>query len=86
MTSIAESSTWPWEFDIYEWFPEVSPVDRRNQDVGLHTFGQSPPDFGPYFPTFTNAPTPDSASEMASELAQQLQLPVSSRLYLIALA
>jgi hypothetical protein len=86
LTSVPESSTWPWEFDTYEWLRRASPLDRSSPDGERQGLGESAPDFEPYLPTDAQAPTPENATEMASQLARQLRLPSSARLYLVMLA
>ncbi len=86
VNSLAEALTWPWEFDTYEWFRRASPLDRRDLLAWRLPPTQSAPDFEQYLPTQAEAPTPESASEMAGQLVQQLKLPVSKRLYLVVLA
>ena len=86
ITSVDASTTWPWEFDLYEWFRGNSPLDggTNGPDERLERGGYAP-DFGRYIPTAGEAATSENAAALAQELAQRLRLPVSQRLYLIVL-
>lgn len=83
--SVAESATWPWEFDTYEWLRQSSPLDPNPGSVhrGIDREGtnREPPDFDSY----RAAPGQplDGPAELARELAARLRLPLSHRLYVV---
>jgi hypothetical protein len=93
ITSVAVNSTWPWEFDAYEWFREATQADGPTQAGADRGFGGSAPDFGSYGPEFEELRPSDQVAgtarervaDIASELADKLRLPTSIRLYVIAL-
>lgn len=85
VTSVAVASTWPWEYDTYEWLRQGSRDDGGDQaDMG-RGFGDGAPDFEQYFPTIADPQSSDRAAGIARELAQGLRLPASTRLHVITL-
>jgi hypothetical protein len=85
VTRVSPATTWPWEFEIYEWFRGQSPLDnmqKRREELQLD---ESTPQFDPYVPTVAEAPSPETVSEIARQLTEQLRLPISQRLYLVVL-
>jgi hypothetical protein len=85
-TSIKEDRAWPWEFDIYEWLRARSPLDGQGHDGQSRYFEESAPDFDGYsFEEPSIAAQPRTDPQLAREMAQQLRLPSSSKLYLIVL-
>jgi hypothetical protein len=85
VTSVDMKSTWPWEFDAYEWFQAASPADGRAQDAAEQGFGGSAPGFGRYFSDLAEPQSSDQITGIASVLADRLRLPASTRLHVIAL-
>lgn len=84
IASISEHRTWPWEFDTYEWLRAHSPLDRNGHDGQQRYFGGSAPEFDGYYFEEPGIPgVPGIDPELAGELAEQLRLPGSTRLYLI---
>jgi hypothetical protein len=83
LSSIPATATWPWEFDTHEWLRGASPLDglgdwsERQADTQV-----GPPGFEPYHPTPGDT-SPEVASRMATQLAQQLRLPESHRMYVV---
>jgi hypothetical protein len=82
------TSTWPWEFDFYEWLrtedgPQESDWDRRRREQ--YNTG---PDFEPYAEAdqiASQETPPERAFELAAQLAGQLRLPQRHQLYVLAL-
>jgi hypothetical protein len=85
--SVAESQTWPWEFDTYGWLRRSSPLDPEAGSASRHVDQEGtnlePPDFDDYRPA-PGQPF-DGAAELARELADRLRLPMSHRLYVVVL-
>jgi hypothetical protein len=81
-------STWPWEFDIYEWlYQGASPLDMPRGPAGQYEFAQRIPEFVPYVPTRAERAQDADAAALATvqQLVSQLRLPARRRLYLIRL-
>jgi hypothetical protein len=85
VTSVAVSSTWPWEFDVHQWLRQPSPDVGRQQADADPGFGGTAPDFGQYFATLAEPQSSDRAGGIARELAEKLRLPSSTRLHVITL-
>lgn len=76
------SSTWPWEFDTYEWFIQGrSQLDKSGRSPEQSQLG--PPDFEEYRPDVSEGPAAERATSIASELAEKLHLRPSQQMYVI---
>jgi hypothetical protein len=85
LPSIPSATTWPWEFDTYEWLRGASPLEG----LGDRTEGQvdpldRAPEFEPYRPTSADVSS-EAASRIALQLAQQLRLPSNHHVYVVVL-
>lgn len=90
VSTIRESSTLPWEFYTYGWFRKIG--SQAPSDLGDDRWLTGLPGvFDPYMPANADresdpAAASGTASELAGELAEQLDLPGSRiKLYLITL-
>jgi hypothetical protein len=95
VTSVATASTWPWEFDAYQWLRRT-PAHGHSDEADVDTqFGGAAPEFDEYLPTVSEpfSLTPitginrrvPTAGDIARAIAGRSQLPVSTRLYVIIL-
>jgi hypothetical protein len=85
LPSVPSAMTWPWEFDTYEWLRGTSPLERPSNRSGEQ--GRAPdgsPEFDRYQPTFADT-SPEAASGLAAQLAQQLRLPRTLHLYVVVI-
>jgi hypothetical protein len=86
VVAIDPSSTWPWEFDFYEWNKGNSPLD--NPPAGWRLPGDTPPpppEFSRYIPTGQEALSAEATATLAAELREQLGMPETTILYIVAL-
>jgi hypothetical protein len=84
--SIAPTETWPWEFDVHEWFQGNSPLGGAGggtEDDG--PLDQRVPEFQNYEQRGAGSLSSEETSEIADELTNQLRLPANRRLYVVAL-
>ena len=85
VTSVAEASTWPWEFHVHQWLGREDPdvgVEHLEADEG---FGGAAPYFGDYTPRVGTTQARGQAAGIANALAARLRLPASTKLYVITL-
>jgi hypothetical protein len=86
ISSVAASSTWPWEFDMYEWLRSSSPLDDGFDPDAVAdspgTLADRTPEFEPYTGA-TREPAAGDPQETALQLATQLNLPTGRVLYLM---
>ncbi len=94
LTSVATASTWPWEFDVYEWLRCAEAGGNGQPDAGGPLFGEGPPTFDEYVPTLaepqlaTRIPIFGQgipAMNFTRVLAERLRLSATTKLYVIAL-
>jgi hypothetical protein len=88
VTSVAEASTWPWEFDTYQWLRQLGPSNGNGgpQAAASYSgFGGAAPAFEPYLPTVPTPQAQNQAAGIARGLAERLRLPASVQLHVIAL-
>jgi hypothetical protein len=85
VTSVAEASTWPREFDAYQWLRQEKPDGGQQHAAAGLGPGGAAPDFEVYSPTIGAPPTSEQAAGIANALAERLRLPASTRLYVITL-
>ena len=85
VTAVALATTWPWEFDVFEWFRAT---DRDRTGSPLDN-GEAPGDryreFDQYEPTSDQRLDAEETQQLVDELVEQLKLPASQRLSLIVL-
>lgn len=86
ITSILPTETWPWEFDVHEWFQWKSPLGGAGggtDDDG--PLDERVPEFQDYVSRGADSLSSEEVSEIADELANRLGLPANRRLYVVAL-
>lgn len=84
-------STWPWEFDAYEWMRRSSPLDRirgagsadRPMNESEARLDERAPDFDEYSPVAAEPPSPEATAGMARQLAERLNLGSRAQLFVI---
>lgn len=84
---VRPNTTWPWEYDLYEWFHTRSPLDSLpagRRPGALKAERQlEPPRFAEYVEEEEKASDHENVEAIAREFAETMGLPDSQRLFMI---